>query len=204
MVFACFTVPSDGSCLRVKYKDYMLKSQKRTIHRRLRRARRAASLTIVLSVAFVIAATALAAPGDLDPAFNATGIVTTAIGSAADRAWAVALQPDGKIVAAGTSRNGTRDDFAVARYNPNGTPDTSFNGTGKVTTAISVDGSDARAVLIQPDGKIVVAGASSSGPDSNYAVVRYNADGSLDTSFDGDGIAVTVVGNTPPASESAR
>ena len=90
----------------------------------------------------------------------------------------MAIQADGKIVVAG----GSNTDFAVARYNSNGTLDTSFDGDGKLTTDFG--GYDlANTMAIQADGKIVVAGGS----DSNFAVARYNSNGTLDTSFDGDG-----------------
>ncbi|MEJ7665424.1 MAG: delta-60 repeat domain-containing protein [Hymenobacter sp.] len=76
-------------------------------------------------------------------------------------ASSVAIQSDGKIVAAGYSYNdGTDDDFAVVRYNPNGTLDTSFNGTGKVVTPVGSSGDCANSVAIQSDGKIVAAGGS--------------------------------------------
>src|SRR5438067_6010552 len=77
---------------------------------------------------------AQAAPGNLDTTFGSGGIVTTAISSNVDFAVAIAQQPDGKIIAAGYSSNGSNDDFALARYNANGTLDTTFNGTGKVIT----------------------------------------------------------------------
>jgi uncharacterized delta-60 repeat protein len=78
---------------------------------------------------------ATAAPGDLDLTFGGTGKVITDIGGN-DYPLAVAAQSDGKIVVAGWSFNGSSDDFAVVRYNANGTLDLSFHGTGKVTTAI--------------------------------------------------------------------
>ncbi|MBK8465046.1 MAG: hypothetical protein IPL32_04375 [Chloracidobacterium sp.] len=125
----------------------------------------------------------------LDPTFDGDGKVTTPILSASDNAKALAIQPDGKIVAAG-SAFGANNDFAVARYNPNGSLDTTFDGDGKVTTAVGAGSDEAYAVAIQADGKIVAAGYSSNG----FAVVRYNTNGSLDTTFDGDGIVTTEFG----------
>ncbi len=82
-----------------------------------------------------------AVDGDLDPTFNGTGKVTTPVGSSTDQAYAVAVQPNGKIVAAGYSYNGSNNDFAVVRYNADGSLDTSFASGGKVTTAVeSSDG----------------------------------------------------------------
>ena len=106
----------------------------------------------------------------------------------------MAIQSDGKIVVAGDVDNGSNDDFAVARYNADGSLDTTFDGDGKVTTAIGTAEIDAYAVAIQADGKIVVAGDAYNGSDNDFAVVRYNADGSLDTTFDGDGKVTTAVG----------
>jgi uncharacterized delta-60 repeat protein len=78
-----------------------------------------------------------AAPGSLDTTFNTTGKVTTTIGTGDERGNAVAVQADGKILVAGGSKNGSQWDFALARYNTNGSLDTTFNGTGKVTTDFS-------------------------------------------------------------------
>ena len=104
----------------------------------------------------------------------------------------VAVQSDGKIVVAG----GTGNDFALVRYNTNGTLDTSFSGDGKLTTDINTGSSDnGLSVGIQSDGKIVLAGKS----NGDFAVVRYNTDGSLDTSFSGDGKLTTDFGGTDAA-----
>lgn len=132
--------------------------------------------------------------GSLDPTFDTDGKVTTPIASGNDFGQAVAIQADGKIVVAGYASNGTNDDFAVARYNTDGSPDTTFSGDGKVTTPIS--GFDqAYSVGIQPDGKIVAVGASGSST-LDFAIVRYNSDGSLDTTFDGDGKVTTPIGSS--------
>ncbi len=131
------------------------------------------------------------ADGSLDTSFSSDGKVSTAIGSYGDEAQAIAIQPDGKIVAAGYSNNGSNDDFALARYNVNGTLDTSFSSDGKVTTDIGSGEEDiAYAVAVQSDGKIVAAGYSGSA----FALVRYTADGSLDTGFDTDGKVTTAIG----------
>ncbi len=134
--------------------------------------------------------------GSLDTSFGVGGKVTTAIGSASDSAQSVAIQADGKIVVAGYSYNGSNNDIAVVRYNANGSLDTSFDGDGKVVTDMAGLKDGANGVVIQPDGKIVVAGSANNGSDDDFAVVRYNADGSLDTSFDGDGKVTTAVGST--------
>ena len=106
-------------------------------------------------------------------------------------AYSVAIQSDGKIVAAGDSNNGSNSDFALVRYNTDGSLDTSFDSDGKVTTAIGSGTDEAYSVAIQSDGKIVAAGYSNNGSNNDFALVRYNTDGSLDTSFDSDGKVTT-------------
>ena len=114
-----------------------------------------------------------AAEGDLDTSFDSDGKVTTAIGSSDDRARSVAIQSDGKIVAAGYSNPGSNYDFTLARYNTDGTLDTNFDSDGKVTTAIGGGYDPAYSVAIQSDGKIVAAGWSSNGSNADFALVRY-------------------------------
>jgi uncharacterized delta-60 repeat protein len=117
--------------------------------------------------------------GTLDPTFNGTGKVVTDFGGSGsqDVALSMAIQPDGKIVAAGT---------ALARYNPDGTLDPTFNATGKVPTDFT-----ARALAIQSDGKIVTAGSSAANGSYDFALARYNPDGTLDPTFNGTGKVLT-------------
>ncbi len=136
------------------------------------------------------------ADGTLDTSFGGDGMVTTAIGSAADVGCSVALQADGKILVAGYSTQaGTEIDFALVRYNTDGTLDTSFSGDGMLTTAVGSGADNGRSVTVQADGKILVAGTSNNGSDDDFALVRYNADGTLDTSFSGDGMLTTAIGS---------
>jgi uncharacterized delta-60 repeat protein len=156
---------------------------------------------LVLAVGFaatlVLAASAAAAPGELDASFDTDGLVTTnfpSVGS--ERADALALQADGKLVAAGSAGAGSSR-FGLARYNGDGTLDSTFDGDGLVLTAFPESGSaDANALAVQPDGKLVAAGGVGFIP-SGFAVARYNADGSLDSSFGGDGRVVTGYPPTP-------
>ena len=134
------------------------------------------------------------ADGPLDTGFDGDGIVTTAIGAANDYAQSVIQQADGKLVVAGYSWNGSNDDVALVRYNTDGSLDTGFDGDGKVTTAIGAGDDYGYSVIQQSDGKLVVAGTSYNGSSYDFALVRYNADGSLDASFDGDGIVTTAIG----------
>jgi uncharacterized delta-60 repeat protein len=134
--------------------------------------------------------------GTLDPTFNATGkVLTDFSGSGSDDFLSsVDVQSDGKIVVAGYSNaSGTSYDFALARYNPDGTLDPTFNGTGKVLTDFSGSGSHdfAYALAIQSNGKIVVAGFSTSGTSYDFALARYNPDGTLDPTFNGTGKVLT-------------
>ena len=115
--------------------------------------------------------------GALDSGFGTGGIATTPTGITY---WnpplnRVAIQTDGRILAATTIENGSRD-FALVRYNPNGSLDTTFNGTGKVITPITNGNDYAHSVAIQADGKIVVAGAGEYGSDFYGLVVRYQGD----------------------------
>ena len=134
--------------------------------------------------------------GVLDTTFSTDGKVTTAIGSREDAAYAVAVQSDGKIVAAGKGDSGTAQedpnaDFAVVRYTTAGALDNGFSTDGKVITDIGTNSVDeARAVAIQSDGKIVVAGSSG----GDFAVVRYTTAGALDTTFSTDGKVTTDIG----------
>jgi uncharacterized delta-60 repeat protein len=134
----------------------------------------------------------LLAAGDLDPTFGLHGLVTTSFGGSHDYGRGVAIQTDGKTVVAGESYGPGDYDFAVARYNPDGSLDTAFSGDGKLTTDFGSPYDYAFGVAIQADGKIVVAGHS----NGDFAVARYNADGSLDTSLDGDGKLTTDFGST--------
>ncbi|HMS43170.1 MAG TPA: delta-60 repeat domain-containing protein, partial [Pyrinomonadaceae bacterium] len=131
--------------------------------------------------------------GSLDTTFDTDGIVTTEV-SRNNIAQAVAVQTDGKIIAAGFSRNALNNDFALARYNPNGSLDTSFDTDGIVVTQVGASEEEAFAVAIQPDGKIILAGQAIIGASTDIAVVRYNPNGSLDTTFDADGIVTTPIG----------
>ena len=140
--------------------------------------------------------------GSLDTSFDGDGKVTTPIGSGREEARSVAIHSDGKIVAAGFSFIDTNNDFAVVRYNADGSLDTSFDGDGKVTTSIGISNDTALSVAIQADGRVVAAGVSVIPPNNDFALVRYNTDGSLDTSFDGDGKVTTAIGTSSEEAQS--
>lgn len=134
------------------------------------------------------------ASGAPDPNFGQGGVVTTNFYSgSSDRAQAVVLQPDGKIVAAGYGRERSlNENFALARYNSDGSLDTSFGDGGKVITDFSGSVDSAQALILQFDGKLIAAGfATNSTGNRDFALVRYNADGTLDTSFGAGGKVTT-------------
>jgi uncharacterized delta-60 repeat protein/uncharacterized repeat protein (TIGR01451 family) len=103
----------------------------------------------------------------------------------------VAIQGDGKIVAVGRADISGAFDFPLARYNADGSLDTTFDGDGKVTTDFAGDIDLAYGVAIQTDGKIVAAGRAVVSGNRHFALARYNADGSPDTIFSGDGKVTT-------------
>ncbi len=128
--------------------------------------------------------------GSLDNSFNGNGKVTVNFG-VADFANSLSIQPDGKIVVGGSTQlaSNVATDFAVARLNPDGSLDTTFDGDGKVVTAIKPGNYDyIKGTTIQPDGKIIAVGYTQGSGSTIGALVRYNPDGSVDTSFGGQGI----------------
>ena len=131
--------------------------------------------------------------GSLDQSFGVSGIVTTQFSGKIDEGYAIALQEDGKIVAVGVSDADSiiAPKIALARYNTNGILDTSFGIDGKVVTSVS-SGDIAYDVAVQPDGKIVVVGATNTiHLDTSFIVARYTADGSLDDTFGTGGTVTT-------------
>jgi uncharacterized delta-60 repeat protein len=143
-----------------------------------------------------------AANGNLDPTFGSAGTVRTDFSGNIDRANAVAIQSDGKIVAAGSSFSSTKtvEDFIVARYNANGSLDKRFGNNGKITTDFFRNVDSISALAIQPDGKIVVAGvaqlAGTGGTPRVFALARYTSDGRPDSSFGNGGSLTTSFGGT--------
>lgn len=133
--------------------------------------------------------------GSLDPTFDGDGMLTTPVGINDVMKVSLAIQPDGKIVAAGSTISISTHVFAVNRYNSDGQLDATFDGDGMVTTSFTGAISEARAVTFQPDGKIIVSG----NVQGRFGLVRYNENGSLDTTFDGDGRVVTLFSTTRAA-----
>ena len=157
---------------------------------------RAIGATGIILTLFASVQMAQATDGDLDPTFGTGGTVMTDLNHSTDIANAVAVQTDGKLIVVGqTYKNNdfSGEDFVVTRYNTDGTLDTTFGSGGRVRTDFPGLAAVPSAVVIQADGKIVVAGGAF--PlftfAGNFQVVRYNSNGSLDRSFGNGGIVTT-------------
>jgi uncharacterized delta-60 repeat protein len=163
------------------------------------RSRRPLALAQVLAVALFLVSVSphkvSAAPGDLDPSFNSTGQVYLDFGGR-ERAHAVAVQADGKVVVGGAheiSGSPNQTGFALARLKADGTLDPTFGAGGKVITSFnSPHCVRIHGLVLQPDGKIVAAGCTSdTGGRALFALARYNPDGSLDRAFGINGTVTT-------------
>jgi len=134
--------------------------------------------------------------GTLDSTFGTAGTVTTAIGSGHDYVHTLGIQTDGKIVVAGEYYKDFNYYYTLARYLSDGTLDPSFGSAGITTTAVGSGGNaELHALALQADGKIVVAGYAYNGVDFDFTLVRYNTNGTLDSTFGSSGIVTTDSGN---------
>jgi uncharacterized delta-60 repeat protein len=138
---------------------------------------------LTLAGALLVASPSLAVPGALDTTFSSDGKARTNFTAGDDAGNGIAVRPDGTIVVVGGANF---DEFAVARYADDGTLDSTFSGNGEVRTDLSSGRDFANGVALQVDGKIVVAGRSG-GTGGRFGLVRYNTDGTLDTTFGVDG-----------------
>lgn len=139
----------------------------------------------------------------LDTTFGSGGSTTINFGGEDVMLYDMKIGSDGKIVAVGyweDTGSVNRKDFIVVRLNANGTLDTSFNGTGKLTVAFGTNEDVAHAVAIQNDGKILVAGHSFTGSYKDIAIARINVNGTLDSTFGTNGKVITdLAGNNDEA-----
>jgi uncharacterized delta-60 repeat protein len=110
--------------------------------------------------------------GLLDTSFGNNGVVVTSVGPGNDEAWDMAFLNDGRIVVVGQSHNGEYDEIAIVRYLSNGTPDQSLGANGILKTAIG-SGTVGKAVAVQPDNYLIVAGYYSDGLHDNQVLIRY-------------------------------
>ncbi len=132
--------------------------------------------------------------GSLDTTFDSDGVVTTDIGTLQDHGNSVAIQSDNKIVVTGYTYNLVSEyDIITVRYNTNGSLDSTFDTDGIVTTVVSTNNEYGNSVAVQNDGKILVAGYSDT--CHCFAIVRYNTNGSMDNTFDSDGLVTTSIGS---------
>jgi uncharacterized delta-60 repeat protein len=152
---------------------------------------------LLMSIALFISTSSCASDGTLDLSFGISGTTITALGNLAAGQLAI-VQPDGKIVAIGYGGNAPNVDFALARYNPDGSLDTSFGTGGLVTTSFSIFFDQAFSGLLQVDGKIIAIGTANGG-GVDFALARYNPDGSLDSTFGIGGLVTTDFGGTEQA-----
>ena len=158
------------------------------------------TIIAILTMAAAVVSQAQTTAGNLDATFGTGGTVRTDFAGNIDQANAVAIQPNGQIIAAGSSFSNSKtvEDFIVARYNANGSLDKRFGKNGKITTDFFRNVDSISAVAIQPNGMIVVAGfaqlGGSGGTPRVFALARYRNDGQPDTSFGNGGALTTSFG----------
>jgi uncharacterized delta-60 repeat protein len=111
--------------------------------------------------------------GSPDNSFGTNGTVTIDIGSSDDYGYSLSIQPDGKILLGGYCDNGSNDDFCIARFNSDGTPDTSFGSSGKVIQPIGSSDDFGYSLAIQPDGKILLGGYCLNGSNYDFCIARF-------------------------------
>jgi uncharacterized delta-60 repeat protein len=134
--------------------------------------------------------------GTLDTSFGSSGIVIQPIGSSDDIGYSLAIQSDGKILLGGYCYTGSYYDLCIARYNSNGTLDTTFGSSGKVIQPISSSYDDVYSLAIQPDGKILLGGFCYNGSNGDFCIARFNSNGTLDTSFGTNGKVTQPIGSS--------
>ncbi len=141
--------------------------------------------------------------GSFDNTFDGDGRMTIAIGPEHDILKEITIQPDGKIILSGNTREGVDDYPALVRLNPNGSPDTGFSADGVITNVHDIFGS-LTALLVLPDGKISGIVSVWGYGSNDIMLIRYNGDGSPDTTFDGDGRRLTkFIGHSGGANAAA-
>lgn len=124
--------------------------------------------------------------------YNPDGSLDTGFGSGLDGAYAVVVGEDGRVVAGGKATNGSREDYALARYRSNGSLGDEFDFDGKVVTDFGGTGGWLWDLALQDDGRVVAAGTSAAAnTGANMTLSRYNPDGSLNPSFGHDGRVMT-------------
>lgn len=128
--------------------------------------------------------------GELDTSFGEQGLVFTGFGGNTNRAHAMALQPDGKILITGAAGFYGTQDICTVRIKSDGTLDPSFGVNGKVRTSVGAGVDGGNAIAVRSDGKVLVAGSTAVGSSGDMVLVRYFSDGSLDSAFGNGGTAI--------------
>jgi uncharacterized delta-60 repeat protein len=134
--------------------------------------------------------------GTLDTSFGSSGRIIEPIGSSDDEGYSLAIQPDGKILLGGYCYNGSDYDFCIARFNSNGTLDTTFGFSGKVIQPIGSFGDYGQSLAIQSNGKILLGGYCKIGSNDDFCIARFNSDGTLDTTFGFSGKVIQPIGSS--------
>ncbi|HYC47653.1 MAG TPA: hypothetical protein VED01_19425 [Burkholderiales bacterium] len=142
--------------------------------------------------------TTVAVNGNDAPTFVLGGSVSTDVGGF-NHASGVIVQPNGRIIVGGYTHGGEQD-FSVVRYDEHGHLDPTFSGDGRATASLNIF-EEAHAVALQADGKIVLAGHTSASDGQGFVLVRFNPDGTLDSTFSVDGFAAMRFESVPTASE---
>lgn len=136
------------------------------------------------------------ADGSLDPSFGTGGIaITDTTDSLGYVTFGIAILPDGKILAVGQAIDAAGIRFLLLRFHADGSLDDGFGTGGAALVGVGGGTSAGFEVAVQPDGKILVGGYSNDGVQDNMTILRFHPDGSLDNTFDGDGVVVTNIGN---------
>jgi uncharacterized delta-60 repeat protein len=133
--------------------------------------------------------------GATDLSFGVNGVVVQVLGSGVSTYEDVVALPNGKILAAGSAIGASLQSFALSRYLPNGNLDPTFTAGGTVFTDFAGNNDIANSIAIQADGKIILAGKARVSGTDNFALARYNINGTLDLSFGTNGRVTTLVGN---------
>jgi uncharacterized delta-60 repeat protein len=135
--------------------------------------------------------------GTIDTTFGSSGKVIQNIGSFyGDLGYSLAIQPDGKILLGGSCDNGSNFDFCIARFNSDGTLDTTFGSIGEAIQPIGSAGDHGYSLAIQTDGKILLGGSCGSGLNLDFCIARFNSNGTLDTSFGSSGKVIQPLGSS--------
>jgi uncharacterized delta-60 repeat protein len=137
------------------------------------------------------------AVGLLDTSFNSpNGSIIQPIGSSDDQGYSLAIQPDGKILLGGYCIGVSNNDFCIARFNSDGTLDTTFGSSGKVIQPIGSSDDKGFSLAIQPDGKILLGGYYDIAINWDFSIARFNSDGTLDTTFGSSGKVIQPIGSS--------